>query len=278
MRLAFKDFLFDFSKKTYLMGIINVTPDSFSDGGMFFKKNHAIKHAFKLVEDGADIIDIGGESTRPGAETISTEEELKRTIPVIEVLSERINIPISIDTYKSIVALKAIGAGATIINDISGLRFDREMANVVARFGVPVIIMHLKGTPKNMQKDPIYDDLFGGIKGYLKESISIAREAGVNEDMIIIDPGIGFGKTFDHNLQIIKDLHILKELKKPILIGTSRKAFIGNILGDVPTEERLMGTAATIAASILNGANIVRVHDVKEMYDVIRVIDSIKTA
>jgi dihydropteroate synthase len=258
------------------MGILNVTRDSFSDGGLYFDKSSAIKRAVQMVEEGADIIDIGGESTRPGSEPVSIEEELRRTIPVIEALVGEINVPISIDTYKSEVAKRALDAGASMINDISGLRFDPEMSKVVSAYKVPVVIMHIKGTPKDMQQNPVYKALIPEIMDYLICGINLAIESGVSENKIIIDPGIGFGKTFEHNLEIIHNLKNFTLLEKPILIGPSRKAFIGKILGDVTTEERLEGTAAAVAISIINGANIVRVHDVKEMVKVARVADAIK--
>lgn len=276
MRLAWKDFLLDFSNKTYIMGILNVTQDSFSDGGLYFDKSAAIKRAIQMVEEGADIIDIGGESTRPGAEPVTVEEELRRTIPVIEVLAKEINVPISIDTYKSEVAKKALDAGASIVNDISGLRFDPEMAKVVSEYKVPVVIMHIKGRPKDMQQNPVYEALIPEIMDYLREGIRLAKESGVSEDKIIIDPGIGFGKTFNQNLEIINNLREFTLLEKPILIGLSRKAFIGKILGNVSVTDRLEGTAAAVAISIMNGANIIRVHDIKEMVRVARVADAIK--
>lgn len=276
MKISFKNFLFDFSKKTYIMGILNVTPDSFFDGGKYINLRKAVDRGLQLVEEGADIIDIGGESTRPGAEPISVDEELKRVIPVIENLSKKINIPISIDTYKAKVAEEAIKAGATIINDISGLRFDPQMPYIAAKYDTPVVIMHIKGTPKNMQINPLYDALIPEIMEYLRNSIVIAKNAGVKENRIIIDPGIGFGKKLEHNLLIIKKLKEFTSLGKPILIGVSRKSFIGKILGDAPVEHRLEGTMAAVAVSVINGANIVRVHDVKEIIKVVKVVDAIK--
>jgi len=276
IRSGGKDFLLDFFNKTYIMGILNVTRDSFSDGGLYFDKSAAIKRAIQMVEEGADIIDIGGESTRPGAEPVTVKEELRRTIPVIEALAKEINVPISIDTYKSEVAEKALDAGASIVNDISGLRFDPEMAKVVSDYKVPVVIMHIKGRPKDMQQNPVYEALVPEIMDYLREGIRLAKESGVSEDKIIIDPGIGFGKTFNHNLEIINNLHEFTLLEKPILIGPSRKAFIGKILGNVSETDRLEGTSAAVAISIMNGANIIRVHDIKEMVRVARVADAIK--
>lgn len=275
MRFTFKSFHFDFSVNTCIMGILNVTPDSFSDGGQFYDRSKAITHALSMAREGAHIIDIGGESTRPGSEPVSVEQEFDRVIPIIEELSGKIDIPISIDTYKSAVAERALKAGASIINDISGLRFDSNMAAVAAEHDAPLILMHIKGTPKDMQMEPVYDDLMGEITSYLEESISIAKSAGVAEERIIVDPGIGFGKTYEHNLQIIKELPLLRQLGRPVLIGVSRKAFIGNILGGREASERLMGTASAVAISVLNGANIVRVHNVKEMCDVVRVSDAL---
>jgi dihydropteroate synthase len=276
MKLACANFSLDFSQRTYIMGILNVTPDSFSDGGRFFDPASAIDRGIQMAEDGADIIDIGGESTRPGAEPLAIEEELRRTIPIIEKLSKEINIPISIDTYKSEVARRAINAGASMVNDISGLRFDPGLPKVISEYKVPVVIMHIKGTPKDMQKNPIYEALIPEIIDYFRESVRSATERGIPEDKIIIDPGIGFGKTFEHNLDIIHHLDEITLLEKPVLIGPSRKAFIGKILGEVPPVERLEGTAAAVAISIMKGANIVRVHDVKEMAKVARVADAIK--
>jgi len=276
MKLTWKNFSLDFSKKTYIMGILNVTPDSFADGGLYFDKSSAIERAYQIVEEGADIIDIGGESTRPGSEPNSIKEELKRTIPVIEAISKKIKVPISIDTYKSEVAKAALDAGASMVNDISGLRFDPRMPDVVSEFKVPVVIMHIKGKPQDMQQNPVYDALIPEIIDYFRMGIKIATGAGISEDKIIIDPGIGFGKTFDHNLEIINNLREFTFLQKPILVGPSRKAFIGKILGDVPATERLEGTAAAVSISIINGANVVRVHDVKEMVKVAKVADAVK--
>ncbi len=275
MKLTWSDFSLDFSKRTCIMGILNVTPDSFSDGGLYFDEKRAIEHAIRLVEEGADIIDIGGESTRPGSEPVPVEEEIRRTIPVIKTLSKEIKIPISIDTYKAEVARRALDAGASMVNDISGLRFDPAMPEVVAEYDVPVIIMHIKGRPRDMQLNPVYEALIPEIIDYLRISIRLALKFGIKEDRIIIDPGIGFGKTFEHNLELLNNLKEFSLLEKPIVIGVSRKAFIGKILGDIPPQDRLEGTAAAVAIAIYNGANIIRVHDVKEMVRVARVVDSI---
>lgn len=276
LRLTWADFCLDFARKTHLMGVLNVTPDSFSDGGIYFDRSIAVKRAYEMVQDGADIIDIGGESTRPGSMPVSIEEEISRTIPVIEAISRNIKVPISIDTYKAEVAKRALDAGASIVNDISGLCFDPDMPHVISMYKVPVIIMHIKGTPQNMQLNPLYEALKPEIMDCLRTSIRVALESGISEDKIVIDPGIGFGKTLAHNLEIIRDLQEFTLLEKPILVGPSRKAFIGRILGDAPVSERLEGTAAAVAIAIFNGANIIRVHDVKEMAKVVKVADAIK--
>lgn len=265
------------SERTHVMGILNVTPDSFFDGLCYFDCKRAVKRAFEMVEEGADIIDVGGESTRPGADSVNVAVEMERVIPVIERLSEKIPVPISIDTRKSEVAEAAIRAGAHIINDISGLRFDPSMASVAARFNVPVVIMHIKGDPKSMQRDTKYRDLIGEIYNYLKEGIQIATKAGISKQKIIVDPGIGFGKKWKDNFIILKRLKEFQSLGCPLLIGVSRKSFIGRAL-DLPEKDRIMGTAAAVTASVLRGVNIVRVHDVKEMVQVVRIADLIKTA
>jgi dihydropteroate synthase len=267
--------LFDLSQRTYLIGILNVTPDSFYDGGKFSNLDGAVKRGIKMAEEGADVIDIGGESTRPRSEPIGLEEELSRVIPVIERLSKEIEVPLSIDTYKSFVAKKALDSSASMVNDISALRFDPEMKKIAAEYKVPIVLMHIKGTPKNMQDDPYYDDVMKEISSYLKESIQIAKDAGIEEDKIIIDPGIGFGKRLEDNLDILKNLSILKTLEKPILVGPSRKSFIGKVL-DLPPEERLEGSLGALAVAIFNGANLVRVHDVKESLRVAKLVDAIR--
>lgn len=276
MKLTWSDFSFDFSRKTYVMGILNVTPDSFSDGGAYLNSAAAVEQGIKMVEDGADILDVGGESTRPGSNPVAVKEEIKRTIPVIEALAAKVTVPISIDTYKAEVARQALKAGASMVNDVSGLRADSGMAKVVAEYGVPVVIMHMKGSPKDMQVNPVYEALIPEIIDYLRISIRLALKCGIKEDMIIIDPGIGFGKTTEHNLEIIGSLKEFTCLQKPLLVGVSRKAFIGKLLGDAEPLKRINGTAATVAVSIMNGANIVRVHDVREMAEVTGVADVLK--
>lgn len=266
---------FDFENKTYTMGILNLTPDSFSDGGSYTDVETAVKRAKKMVEEGVDIIDVGAESTRPGADYIEEETELKRILPVIKRLVTEVDVPISIDTYKSRVAEECIKVGAHIINDIKGLKGDPDMAKVVAKYGVSVIIMHIQGDPQNMQKNPEYDNIIEDIKGSLEESIDIAVKAGVSPKNIILDPGIGFGKTFEGNLEIIKKLCEFKKLEYPILIGASRKGFIGNILGTPPLD-RLEGNLAVAVISAYNGASIIRVHEVKETVRALKVADSVK--
>lgn len=264
-------------KRTLLMGILNVTPDSFSDGGLFFDKEKAVAHGLRMAEEGADILDIGGESSRPGSKPLELEEELRRVIPVIEALTKEVNLPISIDTYKSPVAQKAIEAGAEIINDISGLHFDQNLAKVAAKEGTPLILMHIRGTPETMQKDVHYESLFSEVLQYLKDSIQMAESSGVDPEQIIVDPGIGFGKTLQDNLLIIKNLYEFRVLGKPILLGTSRKSFIGKIL-NVGTNERLEGTLSSIAIGVLNGAHIIRSHDVLQAKKAITVADAIRLA
>ena len=251
-----------------------MTPNSFYDGGKFTNPSDAIKYAERMVEDGADIIDVGAESSRPGSDPISSDEEIERLKPVLPELSG-LNVPISVDTYKSSVARWALDTGASIINDISGFRFDTDMAKVVSKYKMPIVIMHTYDKPKTMQNNPQYKSFLNEIINYLKDSINIGIKAGISPDRFIVDPGIGFGKTVSHNLEILNGLSRLKELGRPILIGPSRKSFIGNIL-NLPPEERLEGTAAAVAIGIMNGANIVRVHDVKKMLRVARISDAVK--
>jgi len=261
-------------ERTLVMGILNVTPDSFSDGGLYRDTEAAIEHGVRMVADGADVIDVGGESSRPGAEPVTLEEELSRVLPVIRALAERVEAPISIDTYKPEVARAALDAGASIINDITGLA-DADVRALAAGRKVPAVIMHMKGTPRTMQENPVYEDLISDIMRFLREKVEQAVDAGLPEEFLIVDPGIGFGKTVEHNLEIIRKLGDFKSLGLPILIGTSRKAFIGKVLGGLDPTERLEGTASAVALSIANGANIIRVHDVKEMARVARMTDAV---
>jgi dihydropteroate synthase len=269
-------------KKTYdlsqrpplVMGILNVTPDSFSDGGKFFKFNDAVKRALSMVEEGADIIDIGGESTRPGSEPVPLEEERRRVIPLIKKLSEEIDVPISIDTYKPELATEALEAGAELINDIYGLR-QEGMLELVKEAKVPVVIMHMQGTPKDMQKNPTYTEVVSEICFFLKERAKLAEECGLSKEEIILDPGIGFGKTLKHNLSILSRLEEFVSLGHPLLVGHSRKSFIGFTL-DLPVEERLEGTLAVSAISTFKGADVIRVHDVKENLRAIKMAWALK--
>lgn len=262
---------FRFGKRTYIMGILNVTPDSFSDGGKYRTPGEAVETAKKMAAEGADIIDIGGQSSRPGSAEITVEEEIGRVVPVIEELKKE-NLIISVDTYRSKVAEAALKAGAHLINDISGLRFDPALANVCAKYQAPLVLMHIQGTPQNMQTAPAYRDLIAEIIDYLSESIRLAEKAGVRD--VIVDPGFGFGKTKEHNLEILKHLRSFKSLGRPLLVGTSRKSTIGEVL-DLPVGSRLYGTSATIAVAILNGVDIIRVHDVAEMTETAKMTDAI---
>jgi dihydropteroate synthase len=264
-------------ERTLVMGVLNVTPDSFSDGGKFFRAADAVKAALAMERAGADILDIGAESTRPGSTGISGEEELERLLPVLQGLRGRLKIPISIDTQKARVAEMAIGAGAEMLNDISGLKHDPKIAEVAARTGVPLILMHMRGTPRTMQKGPWAKDVVKDVSRGLRESMAIARRAGVRKSQIILDPGIGFGKSFEQNYELLAKLPGLARLGYPLMVGTSRKGFLGATLArngkPLPASERIWGTAATVAASILQGAHIVRVHDVEEMVQVVKVTD-----
>lgn len=268
----------DMSRRTLVMGILNVTPDSFSDGGQFFDDSSAVDRAMQMLEDGADIIDIGGESTRPGSDPVSAEDELARIIPVIKGIRAQPDALISVDTYKSVVARSAVEAGADIVNDISGATFDPDMRVAIAELGVPAVLMHMKGRPKTMQTDPHYEDVMAQVIGWLRDRIDESVDGGVDRRLLMIDPGFGFGKTPDHNLTILKRLREFKSLGRPILMGTSRKSTIGTILGGLPADQRLEGTAATVAISVMNGANIVRVHDVKEMAQVVRMTNATMSA
>ena len=275
MTLACGNYTFNCGERTYVMGVLNSTPDSFSDGAKFFPLARALDHGKRMEEEGADIIDVGGESTRPGADPVSTDEERRRVIPLIEKLVLQVKVPLSIDTTKAAVAEEAIEAGAAMINDISALRFDPEMASLAAECGVPVVLMHMRGTPRTMQDQVVDDSPIAEIYSFLEERIAYAESAGVDSHKIIIDPGIGFGKSVpEGNLSIIKHLSCFKKLGKPILVGPSRKAFIGRVL-NLGVEEREEGTAAAVALAITNGANVVRVHDVAKMKRVVKMVDAI---
>jgi dihydropteroate synthase len=256
----------DLSRRPCIMGILNVTPDSFSDGNRYCTVERALERAFLMEEEGADIIDIGGESTRPFASQVDTDEELRRVMPVVEGLAGRLKIPVSIDTFKSAVAIEALAAGAEIVNDISALTFDDRMGEVVAAAGAGLVLMHTRGRPADMQKDTVYFSIMSEIADYLKKSLLLAEQAGIEAERIVIDPGIGFGKNAEGNCEIIGKLAELSTLGRPIMVGTSRKSFIGAVLGR-SVGERVFGTAATVAVALANGASIFRVHDVSEMRD-----------
>lgn len=261
--------------RTLVMGILNVTPDSFSDGGRFLSPDAALRQAEQMIAEGADMLDIGGESTRPGAEPLALEDELARVVPVLSAIAARFPTPLSIDTYKAAVARPAVEAGAGMINDISGMTFDPEMLPTAAALRVPVCLMHIKGTPRNMQQNPVYTDVVMEVRDWLLERAKAAEAAGIHKEDIVIDPGFGFGKTVAHNLELLRRLSELTNLDYPLLSGTSRKSTIGKVLGGLPPDDRMEGTAATVALSIAYGASLVRVHDVKAMVRVARMTDAV---
>ncbi|MEE9138971.1 MAG: dihydropteroate synthase [candidate division NC10 bacterium] len=273
--LRCRRFCLDLTARTQIMGVLNVTPNSFSDGGLYLEPGRAVEHAHRLVEEGADLIDVGGESTRPGSEPVSAEEELRRILPLLRCLVEKLPVPISVDTYKADVAAVVLAEGVDLINDMSGLSFDPRMASVVAEVRAGLVLSHIRGSPRTMQADPKYTDVLGEVREHLRERILLAEAEGVHPEAIAVDPGIGFGKRVEHNLLLLKRLPELQVLGKPVLIGPSRKAFIGKIL-DLPVEERLEGTAATVAVAIWQGAHILRVHDVQAMVRVARMTDAIR--
>jgi len=264
----------DFSAGTLVMGVLNVTPDSFSDGGAFFDTRKAIEHGLKMAGDGASIIDIGGESTRPSSASVSAEEQIRRVVPVIEALAKKIDVPISIDTYNYEVAKAALVAGAAMINDITALS-DERMGKLAAEWGVPVVLMHMQGTPTTMQVEPKYSNVVGEVRQFLLDRAQRAERFGIDKNMIFIDPGIGFGKTLEHNLLLLRDIDRFVESSYRVCAGTSRKSFIGKITGKEKPPERIFGTAATVALCAAAGVSIVRVHDVAEMVDVIKVTNAI---
>ncbi len=268
--------IFEFGKKAYLMGILNVTPDSFYNGGRYLKPEKAIEYGLKLVADGADILDIGAESTRPGANPVPADEQLKRLLPVLKSLRKKVKVPISVDTTSARVAEVALKEGANIINDISGFTFDRKMAETCARFNCYAVLMHIKGKPKTMHKNPVYQDLMQEVIDYLNSTVARAVAAGMKREQLFIDPGIGFGKKLEHNLEILRRLDELRTLGLPVVVGPSRKSFIGMVL-NLPAEERLEGTIAAAVLAALNGADIVRVHDVGPVKRALRLTDAIRT-
>lgn len=283
--LKWRDRRLDLGRRTAVMGIVNVTPDSFSDGGRFLSADAAVAQAEKMAAEGADIIDIGGESTRPYAEDVSAQEEMARVLPVIERVARRVDIPISIDTTKAAVAEAAVAAGASIINDIAALRVDEQMAAIAARCQVPLIVMHMQGTPRTMQLNPVYADLIDEVRQFLRCVMQKAIGAGVKPELIIIDPGIGFGKTVDHNLTLLAYLEALADLNVPILVGASRKTFIRKILSKASPQELApdslpveIGSQAAVAAAVMNGAHIVRVHNVANTRAMVDILDAVRHA
>lgn len=274
MILHAKDRTLELSERPVVMGVVNVTPDSFFDGGRYAKPDAAIRHALRLAEEGADLLDIGAESTRPGAESIDEGEERRRLMPVVSAVAKAVRIPISVDTMKSTVAGAALEAGAVIVNDVSALRADPAMAELVATTGAGVVLMHMQGIPKTMQIAPAYDNVVGEIAEFFRERIRFCRERGIGEDQIVLDPGIGFGKLLLHNLTLLGQLETFVQFGRPILVGVSMKAFIGQVLGR-PVEERSWGTAAAVALAVSNGARILRVHDVAAMKEVVTVAAAI---
>jgi dihydropteroate synthase len=267
---------FQWSHKTQIMGILNVTPDSFSDGGCFLDPAAAVDQSLQMQEAGADWIDIGGESTRPGAKAVSTDEEEKRILPVIHACAKALRIPMSVDTYKSEVALAAVGEGAQLINDIGALGLDPQIGKVAARLGVPVILMHMQGKPRTMQKKPVYRDVVGDILAFFRQRISYARQCGIAEESILLDPGFGFGKTPWHNIELTRRLWEFKVLGRPLVFGPSRKSTLGFLLGGAPPVKRLEATGAAVTAAILKGADFVRVHDVQSIAPMVKIADAIR--
>ena len=272
--LKWSRFHLSLGKETRIMGVLNVTPDSFSDGGLFFQRDRAIAQGETLAAQGADLLDIGGESSRPFSDSISSQEEFQRIVPVIKALAKRISIPISVDTYKAEVAKAALDAGAALVNDISALDLDPSLAKVIAANKVPVILMHMQGNPRDMQVDPKYNDLLEDISQFFIERIALAQDQGIPRENILIDPGIGFGKSFDHNLTLIKRLDYFQKLDRPICLGTSRKGFIGKIIDQEPLN-RDWGTAATLVLGAWQGAHMVRVHNVAAAKQVLAVADAL---
>jgi dihydropteroate synthase len=272
--LRARDKTLELGRRTHIMGVVNVTPDSFYDGGRFLKPSHAIERCLELAENGADILDLGGESSRPGAEPIPCEEELKRILPVLAEVRQVVSLPISIDTYKSQVAEAAFKEGADIVNDISAFRFDPELPGIISQWGAGVVLMHMRGTPETMQDIAVSEDIMGEVQTDLQAAVATAAESGISRQQILIDPGIGFGKTLEDNCRILNRIRDLDSLDLPIVVGTSRKSFLGKIL-NLPAQERLWGSAASVAASIMRGAHIVRVHDVEEMKQVAQITDAV---
>jgi dihydropteroate synthase len=272
--LRARDKKLELGQRTRVMGVVNITPDSFFDGGRFFERSQAVERCLQLVESGADIVDLGGESSRPGAEPVSVQEELERVLPVLQEVRKQVPVLISVDTYKSTVAREALKEGADIVNDVSAFRLDPEMPQVVKEWDAGVVLMHMRGTPQVMQKISPSQDILEEVQTDLQAAVSKASENGIPEESIIIDPGIGFGKTVEDNCNILNKLSFLESFDLPVLVGTSRKSFLGSIL-DIPAQERIWGSAASVAIAIMRGAHIVRLHDVAEMSQVAQITDTI---
>ncbi|MGH2674279.1 MAG: dihydropteroate synthase [Actinomycetota bacterium] len=275
MRWTIGDRVLDCGPHTLVMGVINVTPDSFSDGGRFLDHEAAVGHGVQMAEDGADLLDVGGESTRPGSDPVTVEEELDRVLPVIKRLAAEVDVPLSIDTRKPDVARPALDAGAVIVNEVSGAR-DPAMFEVVRAAGAGVVLMHMLGEPKTMQVEPRYHDVLREVRAYLAERLEVAQAAGIERDRLAVDPGLGFGKTYEHSLTLMRDIDAFLDLGVPVVVGPSRKSFIGTALGDLPVEQRLEGTAGAVAWMAGRGAHVVRVHDVAEIARVLKVVDAIR--
>ncbi len=272
--LRARDKKLELGQRTRVMGVVNITPDSFFDGGRFFERSKAVERCLQLVESGADIVDLGGESSRPGAEPVSVQEELERVLPVLQEVRKQVPVLISVDTYKSTVAREALKEGADIVNDVSAFRLDPEMPQVVKEWDAGVVLMHMRGTPQVMQEIPPSQDILEEVQTDLQAAVSKASENGIPQESIIIDPGIGFGKTVEDNYKILNELSFLETFDLPVLVGTSRKRFLGSIL-DIPAQERIWGSAASVAIAIMRGAHIVRLHDVAEMSQVAQITDTI---
>lgn len=277
MELILGEYRLPLGQRTYVMGILNVTPDSFSDGGQYLDPGRAVARGLEMVAQGADLIDVGGESTRPGAEPVPVEEELRRVIPVIRRLAREVRVPISIDTYKARVAEAAVDAGARLLNDISAGRFDPEMPRLAARTGLPLVVMHMKGTPQTMQEAPWYEDVVGEVDQFFRERIQALTEAGVAREQLILDPGLGFGKRTQDNLVLLGQLGRFRHWGLPLLVGPSRKSFLGEVLG-TPPQDRLEGTLAAVVTAVVQGADLVRVHDVEAIDRARRVVDALVRA
>jgi len=276
-RVTLRGGVLSLAERVHVMGILNVTPDSFSDGGRYVDADAACAHAMAMIEQGADLLDIGAESSKPGAVAIDEEEERRRLLPIVRELCRRTTMPLSIDTTKAAIAEEALDAGAALINDISALRFDPRMASVVARSGAGVILMHMQGTPATMQRTASYTYVVEDVRAFLAARLEVAQQAGIPRDRILLDPGIGFGKNCEHNVTLLNHLDAFQTLGRPIVVGVSRKAFLGKILGRT-IDERLMGTAGAVAVAIMKGARVVRVHDVAPIRDVVKIVEAIMSS